>query len=145
MVYYLSLMSNPPRALGSRLHIPIGSAGVHEWLPRGSSRTVALRTILCSVGKRSACTHLLGRCNSRRSTSRNNGLRAWSRIAISKLFSKIESATSHCGIARWTSHEPFTKEVSSRLNGVFVGPKGTAAFMLGSPISALPMQNKPLN
>lgn len=129
--FAIAVMLLTPMGVWAVINIPIGSSGVHEWLPEGKperlryeqfcSRFGSDQLVLISWDDASLTDQRLSRFVGNLE----------SHPEFDKFFSKIESPHRIAESLELPPLRLSQSDVASRLNGVFVGPEGTAAFLLG--------------
>jgi predicted RND superfamily exporter protein len=120
-----------PFGIWAVVNIPIGSAGVNEWLPEGRPERLRYEQFCNRFGSDQLVLISWEGATLDDPRLENIVRNFQSHSDFNRFFSKIESPHR---IAESLAGPPMSlsqKEVSSRLNGVFVGPNGTAAFVLG--------------
>jgi predicted RND superfamily exporter protein len=120
-----------PLGIWAVVNIPIGSAGVHEWLPEGRPERLRYEQFCNRFGSDQlvliswdGATLDDPRLETIVSNIESHG-------DFSKFFTKIESPHRIAASLEMPPLRLSQSDVSSRLNGVFIGTEGTAAFLLG--------------
>ena len=120
-----------PLGIWAVVNIPIGSAGVHEWLPEGRPERLRYEQFCTRFGSDQlvliswdGATLDDPRLETIVSNIESHG-------DFSKFFTKIESPHRIAASLEMPPLRLSQSDVSSRLKGVFIGPEGTASFLLG--------------
>ncbi|MFN7873707.1 MAG: efflux RND transporter permease subunit [Pirellula sp.] len=129
--FAIAVMLLTPMGVWAVINIPIGSSGVHEWLPEGKPERLRYEQFCSRFGSDQLVLISWDGASLTDSRLEQFVVNLESHPEFDRFFSKIESPQRIAESLELPPLRLSQTDVASRLNGVFIGPEGTAAFLLG--------------